>query len=173
MPEFFKSLVTLAEVCREELTEVQLLAYWTVCAPRLTLQEWQQACLEALAQETRAQVPMPAALLAYARAARQAQQEAERAAWEAQRQRAQPQGSRDDRRNQEEVRRLLASVFPEERRNPLLEGATQVHEDGEGRRRYESGRTPGEEAARKALLRAQAEQIRREAGRDGNEEGPR
>ena len=107
-PMFLTALETLAAVCADPLEEIRLKAYWELMRDRLTLEEWCYACTKAIEQETHHQFPMPAVLLEYVKEYRWWQREATQRP-------PPPRQIREDLVSQEEVRRLLASIWPEER----------------------------------------------------------
>lgn len=107
-PMFLTALETLAELCADSLTEIRQQAYWELMRDRVTLEEWRYACVQAMEREVQHQVPMPAILLEYALECRKLHRERQ----------ADPlafRSLREDLVAQEEVRALIASIWPEER----------------------------------------------------------
>lgn len=107
-PMFLTALETLAELCRDPLSELRLKTYWELMRDRVTLEEWRYACVQAMEREIQPRVPMPAILLEYALECRKLHREHQSDPPPLRR-------LREDLVSQEEVRRLLASVWPEER----------------------------------------------------------
>lgn len=77
----------LAEVCRTELSEISMRAYWDFFESRCTIDEWEAACEITLEREKFHAVPMPAVLLEYATEIRrqwwkEAEEERKREEWQ-------------------------------------------------------------------------------------------
>ena len=69
---FFQALNTMGEFFGDELSELRQRMYWEICRDRLVIEEWEYACLQAMARETFHKVPLPAQLLDYVREYRSA-----------------------------------------------------------------------------------------------------
>ena len=70
-PRFFQALMTMSEFFGDELSELRQRTYWTLLHPQVTIEEWEDACLQAMTHETFHKVPLVARLLAYVQAFRQ------------------------------------------------------------------------------------------------------
>ena len=72
---FFQILNTMGEFFGDELSELRQRMYWEICRARLVIEEWEYACLQAMARETFYKVPLPAHLLEYVQEYRATQRE--------------------------------------------------------------------------------------------------
>ena len=116
LPGFLTALNEMAEFFCDALTEQRQRSYWQIMRDRITIAEWQYACVEAMARETFHKVPLPAQLMEYVREYRCGTREL--------RQRAEmPDGShtteqllalRESLDLSAEVRKLIESVWPDE-----------------------------------------------------------
>ena len=114
--QFFHSLAEMSEFFCDELSEIRQRCYWHIMRERTTLEEWQYACMQAMARETFHKVPLPAQLMEYVREYRQGTRELRHRA-------EMPDGShtteellalRESLDLSAEVRKLIESVWPEE-----------------------------------------------------------
>lgn len=64
---FFSALNLMAEMFSDEMSELKQRGYWQIMQDRLTIEEWEYACTQAITRETFHKVPLPAVLLDYAR----------------------------------------------------------------------------------------------------------
>ena len=76
---FFTSLNYMAEMFSDTMSELKQRGYWNLLHPRLTIEEWEYACTQAMTRETFHKVPLPAILIDYAMEHRQAARAAEEA----------------------------------------------------------------------------------------------
>ena len=116
MQRFFACLNEISEFFCDEISEVRQRSYWQIMRDRVTVAEWQYACVEAMARETFYKVPLPAHMMEYVREYRKGTREL--------RQRAEmPDGShtteellalRESLDVPGHVRKLIQSVWPEE-----------------------------------------------------------
>ncbi len=117
---FFKALGEMGLMFSDELTKPRQRLYWEVFRDTCTIDEWEYATHEAMLRETFHKVPLPAALLDYVKECRRKERE----------QRLQDQCAegvktretllqiREELVPSEEVRHLIASVFPEDAMQP-------------------------------------------------------
>lgn len=122
-PRFFNALNALVELFSDQLSKAKQSIYWDIISPRLTIEEWEYACMQAMTRETFHKVPMPAALISYAMEHREAvakEQEAER------------RQQLDAERRKAHVARLALEASPEWQ----AEQAAKRAEEEEGRARY-------------------------------------
>jgi hypothetical protein len=99
----------MAEVLANPISELKQRAYWSLLSPKISIEEWEGACKRAMLEETYSKIPLPAVLLGYAMERRQA---------------APPRGAshtnaellaiREANFSAEEIRTLIASIWPEE-----------------------------------------------------------
>ena len=113
---FFDGLIEMAEFFCDELSEMRQRSYWAIMRDRVTIAEWQYACVEAMARETFHKVPLPAQLMEYVR-------EYRKGTYELRQRAANPDGShtteqllalRESLNLSAEVQKLIQSVWPEE-----------------------------------------------------------
>jgi hypothetical protein len=115
---FLIALNTMGEFFSDELSELRQHTYWGILRERCTLEEWHYACTQAMAGETFNKVPLPKVLLGYVQEHREAhrtqRQREERA--DGSHTEAQLLQLREALVLPSEVRRLIESIWPEERR---------------------------------------------------------
>ncbi len=178
------------EVCRSELSEISVRAYWRFFESRCTINEWEGACQLTLERETFHAVPMPAVLLGYA----QEWEGIERRARQ-KRYLASPEYAEDQRRTEEvraveraewekqeterieERRRYLASPEYAEKHAEEQRQLAAWAQEGEAYREHarqmevmerekREAQVLADDLARKALLRRQIQQIMDEEARN-------
>lgn len=108
-PRFLLSLDALAELFSDPMSELRKRAYWGILRDRISLEEWEYGCMQAMERETFHKVPLPAVMLDYAREYRKVKRE-ERD--RAQRQTLQLMAPEE---SLEKVRELIAGVFRDDR----------------------------------------------------------
>src|SRR5215510_2158448 len=74
-PRFLVSLDALAEIFSDPMSELRKRGYWGLMRDRLSLTEWEYACMQAIEHHAFPKVPVPAVLLDYGREYRKAQRE--------------------------------------------------------------------------------------------------
>jgi hypothetical protein len=138
-PRFFQALAAMGLNFSDELTKPRQTLYWQVFAPKLTIDEWEYACFQAIERENFHKVPLPAVLLDYVREYRRAQRDArgQQPGVEGMCTRQQLLAVRESLVDPAEVNALIASVWPDAGRDAV----------------------PVDTEARKALLREQARQV--------------
>lgn len=106
---FFSALTFMAEMCADELSELKQRGYWSLLQDKLSIEEWEYGCMQAMERETFHKIPMPAVLLDYGREYRHARR--------AQREQAARQTKRlmAPEESLHTVRALIASVWPDDR----------------------------------------------------------
>ena len=72
-PRFFHALAAMGVMFSDELTQPRQKLYWESFRDRVTVQEWEYACAEAIGRETFHKVPLPAHLWTYVEEYRQGQ----------------------------------------------------------------------------------------------------
>ena len=158
---FLQELDTLGEIFSDPLSEGRQALYWQDLAPQITIEEWRAACALARTRETFPKVPLPARLLEYVQEVRTAQRD--------HRQReARADGSHTDAHllqlreplmGHEEVRRLIAQIWPDHAM-PTRERVPRAERHLSPEELHYTPQVDGD--ARKALLRAQAQQVQDE-----------
>lgn len=88
------------------MSEMRQRGYWGILSERLTIEEWEYGCLQAMERESFHKVPLPAVMLDYAREYRKARREQQARVARQRRQLMAPEESL------EQVRELIAGVFP-------------------------------------------------------------
>jgi hypothetical protein len=107
-PLFLAALNELSVLCCDELTQVRQRLYWQFLRDNMCLEEWQYACEQVMLREIYHKVPMPAVLIEYAREFRKRKREQRPTV-------SPPLQLREDLVGQEQVKALLASVWPNDR----------------------------------------------------------
>lgn len=62
---FLQELNKMSEVFSDEMSEFRQEAYWQIFGEHVTLEEWEEACLQAMSRETFHKVPVPAVMWGY------------------------------------------------------------------------------------------------------------
>ena len=124
---FFKALNILAAVFSDEMTEIRQRTYWQLFCDKITIEEWEYACTQAMTREIFHKVPLPAQLLDYVREYRSAKRATD---WQRD---EMPDGShtreqllqlREALITPEEIRQLIQSALPGYGWEPPQEEAT-------------------------------------------------
>ena len=69
-PRFLRGLIAMGEFFGDDLSEVRQRLYWRTLGEKLTLAEWEAACLLAMERERFHKVPLPGVLMDYVREVR-------------------------------------------------------------------------------------------------------
>lgn len=112
---FLKGLALMSEYFSDSLTQGRQEMYWQTLQPKVTLDEWEYACLQAIERETFHKVPLVAVLMNYVREYRRAQRELQLQEQCAQgvQSRSRLLALRESLVDRAEVEALIASVWPE------------------------------------------------------------
>lgn len=111
---FFQALNTMGEFFCDELSEIRQRVYWQLFGG-VTVQEWEYASLRAMAEETFHKVPLPAVLMEYVRAYRTSRRSTIQPTDPRMRPGTTEQvlALREELVSPEEIRKLIASVWPD------------------------------------------------------------
>lgn len=162
-PRFLRLLADLGILFADEVTKDRQELYWRTLHGRITIDEWEYACNEAMIRQDFHKVPMPKVLLEYAMEYRR-RVEALHAETAAQKRLAlnpPRQGAGDPEENLRNVAALIASVW--------LGEAARAQEPAMRSTLHQAYRAPSQRdpEARKVELRAQLEQLEKEQRADG------
>lgn len=64
-PRFYQALSAMGLMFSDTLAKPRQKLYWEVFAPKVSIEEWEYACHEAISRETFHKVPLPAAMMTY------------------------------------------------------------------------------------------------------------
>lgn len=106
LPKFLACLNSMAELCRDEMSELRQTTYWELLSPLLSIEEWEYACKQAMLSETFHSVPMPATLVVYGKELRIHKKQGSTI--------PESRMLREDPIQLEEVRRLIQSIWPDQ-----------------------------------------------------------